>query len=157
MCTRIFACSFAVLAAAVTADDDVAIGSLPPTMSCILGNGISPLNRFSCGQRLDVVANAVAGTTGMYPSADNFRLTRESSLSSITEDGKLRGNGNTVSLYSNSSSLFLFYFYFIFILFFKVVPVRLILEDAVSFFLFSSSFLSYTILINGRPASDDRR
>lgn len=149
MCTRIFACSFAVLAAAVTADDDVAIGSLPPTMSCILGNGISPLNRFSCGQRLDVVANAVAGTTGMYPSADDFRLTRESSLSSITEDGKLRGNGNTVSLYSHSS-LFLFYF-------FKVVPVRLILEDAVSFFLFSSSFLSYTILINGRPASDDRR
>ena len=114
MCTRIFACSFAVLAAAVAADDDVAIGSLPPTMSCILGNGISPLNRFSCGQRLDVVANAVAGTTGMYPSADDFRLTRESSLSSITEDGKLRGNGNTVSLYSHSSSLFLFYFYFIF-------------------------------------------
>lgn len=110
MCTRIFACSFAVLAAAVTADDDVAIGSLPPTMSCILGNGISPLNRFSCGQRLDVVANAVAGTTGLYPSADDFRLTRESSLSSITEDGKLRGNGNTVSLYSNSS-LFLFYFF----------------------------------------------
>lgn len=109
MCTRIFACSFAVLAAAVTADDDVAIGSLPPTMSCILGNGISPLNRFSCGQRLDVVANAVAGTTGMYPPADDFRLTRESSLSSITEDGKLRGNGNTVSLYSHSS-LFLFYF-----------------------------------------------
>eukprot|EP00729_Bicosta_minor_P011568 gene11568-30229_t len=92
MCTRIFACSFAVLAAAVTADDDVAIGSLPPTMSCILGNGISPLNRFSCGQRLDVVANAVTGTTGTI-TLDAASLTGDLRLLTSSTGGSQYARG----------------------------------------------------------------